>query len=285
MQNTKLIKKISTSLVSTGEIIDSLQSNSSTSAPSIRAVVDNMTPPMNLLINGDFKVNQRGKSSYIGGGGKYGLDGWYQYQTTLTVTDSGITLTSSEEDNNLMQILPINLLNKTLTFVTKIDGVVHSKTFVLTQSVDTYSNEKFNIKAYSDSSNRLRFIVNIVNSSTINIEYIDLFEGSIAYSHIAEDDAIALMRCMAEIEIGEYPVYYDGKTYFMSGFQFKTKKNQNPTVQIISAKNGNNQNLENLVAVVTNKDGVMLIRKSSGTMVGTVPDPYIIKALISCEPL
>lgn len=38
MQNTKLIKKISTSLVSTGEIIDSLQSNSSTNAPSIRAV-------------------------------------------------------------------------------------------------------------------------------------------------------------------------------------------------------------------------------------------------------
>lgn len=151
-------------------------------------------PYQNLLINGDFKINQRGQSSYVGGGGKYGLDLWYQYQTTLTVTDSGIILTSSETDNNLMQILPTNLLNKTLTFAAKIDGVIHSKTFVLKSSTDTYSNEKFNIKVYSDSSNRLRFIVNIVNGSTINIEYIDLFEGSIVYPHVEEDDAIALLR-------------------------------------------------------------------------------------------
>lgn len=59
MQNTKLIKKISTSLVSTGEIIDSLQSNSSTSAPSIRSVNDKF----NEIIDGTTQV---GKAKMVG---------------------------------------------------------------------------------------------------------------------------------------------------------------------------------------------------------------------------
>ena len=59
MQNTKLIKKISTSLVSTGEIIDSLQSNSSTNAPSIRAVSDKF----NEIIDGTTQV---GKAKAVG---------------------------------------------------------------------------------------------------------------------------------------------------------------------------------------------------------------------------
>lgn len=51
MQNTKLIKKISTSLASTGEIIDSLQSNSSTNAPSIRAVNESLSDNFYKILN------------------------------------------------------------------------------------------------------------------------------------------------------------------------------------------------------------------------------------------
>lgn len=38
-----------------------------------RTVLENMTPPMNLLINGDFKINQRGKGSYASNGIEVGL--------------------------------------------------------------------------------------------------------------------------------------------------------------------------------------------------------------------
>lgn len=56
MQNTKLIKKISTSLVSTGEIIDSLQSNSSTSAPSIRAVNEALSDNFYEILNHAYPI-------------------------------------------------------------------------------------------------------------------------------------------------------------------------------------------------------------------------------------
>lgn len=56
MQNTKLIKKISTSLVSTSEIIDSLQSNSSTSAPSIRAVNEALSDNFYEILNHAYPI-------------------------------------------------------------------------------------------------------------------------------------------------------------------------------------------------------------------------------------
>ena len=210
MQNTKLIKKISTSLVSTGEIIDSLQSNSSTNAPSIRAVVDNMTPPMNLLINGDFQVNQRGQSEYTSASHKviYTLDMW-KVNTNSNITVKPITngvqlICSSFTGTSLFgQEMDFKLLRGTFTLVSKIDGQIYSHVFENVQA--TNSHDLGNGMAFwinsSDSYNTVGLLFK--ENKTINVEYIDLFEGDIAYPHIPEDDAIALLRCQ------DYEIFYE----------------------------------------------------------------------------
>lgn len=211
MQNTKLIKKISTSLVSTGEIIDSLQSNSSTSAPSIRAVVDNMTPPMNLLINGDFKVNQRGQTKYTGG--SYSLDMWLLTNGELTKNEIGITLNANHSQYNLILyqfIEPDVFKGDKGVIVAKINGIRHIYKINIGKESQNepylfYDEDDISVGSlyfyWNNSRNKYDVYISVNRTRSIQVEYIDLFEGSIAYPHNAEDDAIALLRCRSKLKV------------------------------------------------------------------------------------
>lgn len=200
MQNTKLIKKISTSLVSTGEIIDSLQSNSSTSAPSIRAVVDNMTPPQNLLINGDFKINQRGQSSYEINNSTwiYSIDLWRINGMKLQVNGDGtITLTALNEVNYFQQIVE-NANYQTgdkLVLSLYIDGSI--KVFNIQIGTTDYVDEKISIFAsYNEEQKKIYLSLSLnKQSDSVTLKYMRLNEGTVVYHHVPEDDVIALMRC------------------------------------------------------------------------------------------
>lgn len=200
MQNTKLIKKISTSLVSTGEIIDSLQSNSSTSAPSIRAVVDNMTPPMNLLINGDFKINQRGNTSYEKNDSTwiYSIDLWRINGMKLQVnSDETITLTALNETNYFQQIIENAdyQTGDTLILSVYIDGSI--KTFNIHIGTTDYIDEKISIFASYNQEQKKMYLSLSLNqqSNYITLKWIQLNEGTVVYPHVEEDDVTALIRC------------------------------------------------------------------------------------------
>lgn len=206
MQNTKLIKKISTSLVSTGEIIDSLQSNSSTNAPSIRAVVDNMTPPMNLLINGDFQINQRGQTSYVNNTATptYTLDMWQLAYGTINVLDNGIKITPYATQAFLNQKISEDLTDKQVTLVLKeTNGEMHILQGVAskTQALSSKSGNITLSIGYISETNLYK--IGTTYDAETSIEYIDLCEGDIAYPHVKEDDAIALLRCQ------DYEIFYE----------------------------------------------------------------------------
>ena len=78
-QTLKLIRKKDEITALNGKVIDSLDSNSSIDAPSIRAVNEHFgnISNANLLINGNFQVNQRGQTTYIQTNTwKYSVDRW-----------------------------------------------------------------------------------------------------------------------------------------------------------------------------------------------------------------
>ncbi|WP_102411407.1 hypothetical protein [Beduinella massiliensis] len=72
--------------------------------------------PVNLLGNGNFLpmylVNQRGQTSYSGS--VYNIDRWraYHAETTVNVTDDGISVSG----NRLYQIVPQNIIDATKTY-------------------------------------------------------------------------------------------------------------------------------------------------------------------------
>lgn len=200
MQNTKLIKKISTSLVSTGEIIDSLQSNSSTNAPSIRAVVDNMTPPMNLLINGDFKIWQRGETFTIKGDEAfhYTADMWCVYASTgqtiiVEKTTDGLQFRGT---GAIMQRMSPLKVGQKYVFLCKVDG--DFKTLSITGG--TYTENSFLKYNKAGSYEQLQ----IKSNGITNVANARLWEGDTVYKIVEEDDAIALMRCQQYLRAGHY---------------------------------------------------------------------------------
>lgn len=87
----------------------------------------------NLLINGDFRVNQRGQTSYTGELHKYTVDRWIQNVTRTTVTplDKGIRFaetTSGVNDWLIQSIEDIKpLLGKTITLSFEITSVTVSE--------------------------------------------------------------------------------------------------------------------------------------------------------------
>ena len=152
--------------------------------------------PQNLLINGDFKVNQRGQSSYTDTTGvTYSLDMWYLSYAVLTVNDGHITV-KGNATGNLQQIVNKDLTGNTVTLIVKEkDKIPHTISGVCNPSTPiTKDTGTFTMSIdYKESINKYR--VNLKVSSEINLEYIALYEGDVVYKHIPEDDATALVRC------------------------------------------------------------------------------------------
>lgn len=184
-----------------GRIINSFNSdNPEENAPSIQAVIDNVAPPQNLLINGDFKIWQRGEAFTIqGNGGKaYTADMWeIRNQRTSSAqmihqkTDEGKGTGFGFPGLGSMRIyqwLPIEEMRqydgKYMTRVWSVNKQVHSETFLLNLSASNGTIE----------GDKWRAFYYLSNSDDV-LNYAALYPGKIAYPHFEEDDATALARC------------------------------------------------------------------------------------------
>ena len=150
----------------------------------------------NLLINGDFQVNQRCQSSYTCDGTKrvYGVDMWSfsKSNTFMKVTENGI-----ETNAPISQMFNKLKSGVKYTVVCSIDNVIHTKSIV----GGTYDTSQTIM--YLTFNDVERIVITPNGTQTIN--YIDLFEGEIVYKHQKEDYAIAL-TLMHFIYDKNYPI-------------------------------------------------------------------------------
>lgn len=187
-------------------------------------------PPKQLLINNDFQCNQRGKTSY-GGELQKSFDMWLLIRGYVTNEAYGSHLSPKNginmiyntdyENNELWQFLDEELdYEKYYTLSYTVDGVHYSFTFKPT--VTGYQenvHKKFRVYTALESSRNKRGIcIELFKANTINIEYIDLFEGNIAYPHVKEDYAIALMRCQSKLVVYRNAQVGNGNVYNNIGY-------------------------------------------------------------------
>lgn len=204
----KWLRKLEQSAGLVGKVFNNLTTNSDIDAPSINAVRGALYRP-NLLINGDFQCWQRGDTLGINdntqntNGFKYFADMWNVYfergagnSYTFEKVSNGVKCSVSKEIAINQFITQALDENKYYILVVSINDIIHTLTF---KGQETKESSDFTIKHMSVNSTGTynRIIIKVKNNDIIN--YADLFEGDIAYPHVKEDSANALMRCQNKL--------------------------------------------------------------------------------------
>lgn len=197
-----------------------------------------LTAPQNLLINGNFKIWQRGETITMAmpSGYKYFADMWNIYWNsnsglnhTLTKVDNGMKINTNETNTEISQFVEPLKDNITYTASCSINGTIY------TLNINGGNNVEGNhLKYQTDrgSRNKDRLFVTGLNDNDI-VNWVQLNEGSIAYPHVAEDYATALMRCLPyyrRVYMG-YTAYALSNTFTMISAQSITPMlNDSPTI-------------------------------------------------------
>lgn len=168
----------------------------------------------NLLINPDFKINQRGETSYTSAIAQtvkivYSVDRWCLYGHSLTVnSDKSVTITpTTYSDGALIQNLE-----------TPVDGDITVQVY----AVGVSGTATVSVRPYDDSSNTeigtlknglntftfsrgIKKLVIRVNSGTLTLKYAKVEQGKVATSFVAPNPADELIKCQR---------YYFNRYYF-----------------------------------------------------------------------
>ncbi len=242
----------------------------------------------NLLINGDFQVNQRGQSSYTCDGTKRicGVDMWSfsKSNTFMKVAENGI-----QTNAPISQVFDKLKSGVKYTIVCSVDNVVLTKSIV----GGTYDTDTSQTIVYLTFNDVERIVITPNGTQTIN--YIDLFEGEIVYKHQKEDYAIALLRCLPHVEmknvntVGMYNSPTDA-IYYVDYY----RKKRSPTIQILSTGSVNgdatlpNRETTNAYTYGTineNNCGIVSQFETVSGATGKCCKIQYVKILITCELL
>ena len=164
----------------------------------------------NLLINADFKINQRGQSVYSGK--TYTVDGWKCITSTgkVTVGSGGITVTNTAGGEcKIQNYVERDLTGKTITLSACIDGTVCKVSGIATTDMTTWSKQ---LKVYFDGGYLLFgshqvsppiFFVMLTSSAgkSFTCQWVKLEVGSIATPFTPTDPATELAKCQRYYQI------------------------------------------------------------------------------------
>lgn len=235
----------------------------------------------NLLINGDFRVNQRGQTSYTGAG-VYTVDRWRvtNNATSLNVVDNGVEL-SSTTSNGYMQQLMENAFNglkgKIVTYSVCINGQVLSATGTVpnsltsqTQGIAVIGNSAnyAAVGLYVYANGNIFAQIGVKAGQTINVEWAKLEIGSVATAFSPRPYAEELALCQryyfttgaitSKTMLLKAQSNYD---FYQNFIFFPVQMRTNPTVTVYGGANGYVNSLP-----TRNDDSARLAVTSDGTL-------------------
>lgn len=147
----------------------------------------------NLLINPDFKINQRGATSYEQQG--YSVDRWKIWNVTVTPSaNGGITVKNdkySDTGTFLQYLENATEGDSTLScYVTSVSGTV---TMVADDNSQVILKQGLNVVHTSKSTKAFTIFLN--RGTSITLKWVKLEQGKVATSFIAPNPAEELVKC------------------------------------------------------------------------------------------
>lgn len=137
----------------------------------------------NLLINPDFKINQRGATSYEKQG--YSVDRWKIWNVTVTPSESGgITVKNDkyEDTGTFIQILE-NATEGDSTLSCYVESVSGTVTMVADDDSQVILKQGLNVVHTSQSTKN--FIIFLNRGTSITLKWVKLEQGKVATEFIA----------------------------------------------------------------------------------------------------
>lgn len=154
----------------------------------------------NLLINPDFKINQRGATSYEKQG--YSVDRWKIWNVTVTPSESGgITVKNDkyEDAGTFIQILE-NATEGDSTLSCYVESVSGTVTMVADDDSQVILKQGLNIVHTSSSTKNFTIFLN--QGTSITLKWVKLEQGSIATSFVEPNISDELDKCLRYFESG-----------------------------------------------------------------------------------
>lgn len=145
----------------------------------------------NLLINPDFRVNQRGSANYTSNG--YTVDRWKVNNGTVKASLSGVTVTLNNKGQFIQQFE--STLSGTYTATIKVTSITGDCVlFIGSHSLQLNKAGTFTITE-NGSISGISLYKNTAGTCTINVEYIKLEQGTVATPFVAPNYATELAKC------------------------------------------------------------------------------------------
>lgn len=164
----------------------------------------------NLLINPDFRVNQRGSANYTSNG--YTVDRWKVNNGTVKASLSGVTVTLNNKGQFIQQFE--NTLSGTYTATIKVTSITGDCVLFIGQhSLQLNKAGTFSITE-NGSIAGISLYKSTAGTCTINVEYIKLEQGTVATPFVAPNYATELAKCQ------RYFMYLPSS---MTGYRFSSE--------------------------------------------------------------
>lgn len=148
----------------------------------------------NLLINPDFKINQRGATSYEQQG--YSVDRWKIWNITVTPNSNGsITIKNDKytDTGTFIQILE-NATEGDSTLSCYVTSVTGTVTMFADDNTQVVLKQGLNVVHTSNSTKNFSIFLN--KGTSITIKWAKLEQGKVATSFIAPNPAEELEKCL-----------------------------------------------------------------------------------------
>ena len=206
----------------------------------------------NLLINPDFKINQRGQESYTIGGFEYTVDRWRISSCKVSVSDNGLTIQDVGSSGSWMTQKFEKELEGVFTLSVKVSSIsgkvnlANSEKSVIITSVGIYS---------VTLSNLSEFNMFIETGTSVTFEWAKLEKGSIATPFVAPDPADELAKCKryASLLSLDSLMCLDNGTFCYVQNYTDISMRTNPTIKILSKKSNDLIIREEVTGNIQNK--------------------------------
>lgn len=199
----------------------------------------------NLLINPDFKINQRGKSTYSSTGAGGTVDRWVGTNVKTVVNSDGTVTVSSLSGAGYYTQHEESISYGKHTYsiyVQAITGTV--KAFY--KSKDSNDIElgtlKQGLNTFTSSDDGFKsFFLSIAGGSSVTLKYAKVEQGTVATSFIAPNMAEELVKCCRFYQIHQvmYTTYGVADQHYYHKLPLVTVLRVNPTVSVTDQYNYN----------------------------------------------